>query len=1246
MSTALTLRGAPQGHLLRGAPQGHLLRGAGGGGGKGGGGSSHTPTEAPDSLRSRQYARVLDMVSEGEIEGLVGGLRGVYLDDTPVENQDGTRNFSGIAIDWRNGTQAQSYLPGFPAVENEVAVSTQVTAAAPVVRQISNPNINAARVTVSIPQLTWQNPSNGDLGGTSVEIAIDVQSDGGGWVPAKIRTVNAPLAVGGLIAHSAGVPLLSASVGIAWTGVASLTTQYCHWVLEWRAYGSSDPWVQFASGVLSGSGRYDPDPAYGTNGDGFYYKQVPHWEGGLVSQWVSYEEYLAATTRIAAPSASAVGNFTAPSEAAYEFRAVMTSGSGSIGISGATAYRWSGNDIINGKTTSKYQRAYRIPLTGSGPWDIRVRRVSGDSTQQNLQNKTWFESYTEIIDAKLRYPNSAIVGLQVDSSQFRTIPRRGYHIRGLRVRVPSNYDPITRTYTGVWDGTFQVAWSNNPAWCFYDLLTSERYGLGAFIDADQVDKWELYQIGRYCDEMVPDGFGGEEPRFTCNLYLQTRQEAYSVLSSMASIFRGMAWWSSGAVTASADMPGDPVMLFTAANVVDGAFSYSGSSLKARHTVALVSWNDPADRYRQKIEYVPDDAGIALYGVIETEVLAAGCTSRGQAHRFGRWILYSERLETETVTFRCGMDGTYLAPGCVIQTQDAARAGKRFGGRVVSATPSEVTIDAGVTIEPGKTYTLSVILPDGSLESRTVTNGTGSATALAVSPAFSAAPVANAIWVLAASDLLPESWRVLGVAEVEPGTLEVTALAHRPDKYDAVEQNLMLEPLPTSAYSTSPAAVTNLAAAESLYLVTPTIVGNRVTLSWSGEQPFYTVSWQRDGDNLQTRDVTVPTCSIDGIAPGIYTFSVVAVNAIGRRSPPATVVAEVYGLHAPPANVAGFALAPLGGLALLTFAASADLDVIVGGRLLLRHSPNANASWDEAIAIGVDVPGTATSAVAPLLAGRYLAKWEDGSGNVSEAATSIVTTAANVIALNYVAAVAGHPGWAGGKTGTQYLPEFGALGLSSADDWDSDELIDAEDDVDFGGGVATAGAYALGAIDLGSVQVARVSAALEVSPADMNATWDSDELMDSASMVDGDVVAGLDARLWVRTTDDDPAGTPTWSAWAPLALADVSARAYEFELRLASPGGSYNVLVSAATATVDMPDRTESFDDVVSGAGTYSVAFSRPFMVPPALGITAQDMATGDYYEIANKTESGFDITFRNAAGAAVSRSFDAIVRAY
>lgn len=1070
------------------------IRGAGGG--KGGGGG-RTPQEAPDNLRSRAYARVIDCLSEGEIEGLVAGLKSIYLDDTPIENEDGSRNFIGVAAAWRTGTQAQGYVPGFAAVENEVAVATEVKTTSPIVRAVSNTNLNAVRVTVSVPQLTYQNPNTGDLSGTSVEIAIDVENDGGGF--AEVR-----------------------------------------------------------------------------------------------------------------------------------------------------------RDTLSGKTTSRYQRSYRIDLPHPGPWQVRVRRITADSTQSNLQNKTFWDSYTEIIDAQLRYPNSALVALQVDAAQFQRIPRRGYKIKGLRVRVPINYDPATRSYSGTWDGTFKIAWTDNPAWCFYDLLTAERYGLGAYIDEAQVDKWSLYEIGRYCDELVPDGFGGMEPRFTCNLYLQSRQEAYAVLQQMASIFRGMVWWSQGAITAVADMPSDPVALFTEANVIDGAFSYSGSSAKQRHTVALVAWNDPSDMYRQKIEYVEDVEGIKLYGIRETEVVAIGCTSRGQAHRVGRWLLYTERMEAETVTFRAGLEAALVYPGAVIQIQDASRAGQRFGGRIRAATTTSITLDAAVTIEPDKTYQLSVILPDGTIETRAVTSPAGSQTVLTVSSAYSAAALAGAIWVLAAADLVPTAWRVVAVEEVESGSqVQITALAHRPDKYASIEHGLVLEPLPTTALAASPpAAPRDLTVTESLYLAALGVVAVHVTVSWLpvDRAIHYEITWRAGIDNPQTVTVSSPSYDIAPAAPGLYEIAVRAVDAIGRRSPASTLTMSIAGKTAPPADVTGLALAALGGQAHLSFDPPPDLDVVVGGSLRVRHSPwLVNATWEDAVDIGAAIPGSATSAVLPLLSGTYLAKWVDSSGNESHNAVAVSTDAPDVLALNVVESVTEHPTWSGTKNGVAYGPDWGGIKLDSRDtiasrtdpvsDWPRLSVL---------GGVRASGEYlSATTVDLGAVYTSRLTAMLRVRTLD-----EADTIAQRADNVTlwpsvvGQAVTDATARLYVRTTDDDPAGAPTWSAWQPFMVADWTARAFQFRLALESASPDHNIVVLELSVTVDMLDRLEQASGIVSGAGTKMITFSVPFKSVKAIAVTAENMASGDYYVIENRTNSGFDITFRNASGTAVSRTFDWIAKGY
>lgn len=1084
-----------------------LIRGAGGGGGKGGGGgSARVAQEAPDNLRSRSYAQIIDLVSEGEIEGLVDGLKSVYLDDTPIQNADGSNNFTGITLETRNGTQAQSYIPGFPAVESETAVGLEVKTTASIVRTVTNSNVNAVRVTVAIPSLTSQDKSTGDISGTSVQFAVDIQTNGGGYVE-----------------------------------------------------------------------------------------------------------------RI--------------------------------------------NDTISGKTTSRYERSYRIDLSGTGPWDIRVRRITDDSTSSALSNKTYFASYTEVIDAKLRYPNSAIIGLRVDAAQFQSIPSRSYDMKLLKVQVPSNYDAETRTYTGSWNGTFQVAWTDNPAWCFYDLVTNERYGLGKFVTAAQVDKWALYQIGKYCDELVPDGFGGTEPRFTCNAYVQGRQDAYKVIQDFASCFRAMTHWATNSITAVQDSPSDAVALFTNANVINGTFSYSGSSAKARHTVALVRWNDPEDMFRQKVEYVEDRVGIDRYGYIETDVVAFACTSRGQANRVGRWLLFSERLETESVVFKTGLEGAVARPGQIIQVADADRAGTRQGGRVSSgSTTLVINLDQAPTGALGGQ--LSVVAQDGSIQTGTVTNV--SANQLTVSPEFSTAPAQNSIWILSTSDVEAQTFRVMSVVESGQGEYEIAGIAHDPEKYDAVENGLVLEPRQISTLSDPPPAPENLVISESLY-ESRAEVRTRISVSWDyvAQADSYMVSYKReDGNYANLPPTNANSIDIDDVQPGLYTIRVVSQTAIGKKSlTSATATKQIFGKTLPPENVTNFSLVPMSGNAMLSWDLAPDLDVQVGGYVRIRYTPlTTGQDWNNAVDIMPALPGTTQHATSPLLNGTYMAKFVDSSGNQSVTASSIVTTVPYADALNVVQTYTESPLFAGVKSGCVVAVE--GLELDSAITIDEDtDLIDDWPLIGAIGGLESSATYNFAnTLDLGAVYPTRITASIQTFAFDMGSVVDSrTDLLDAWLDIDGDKVDNANASLYMRTTTDilgngyvaasyydDGYCTldATWTEWKPFFVSEYSAAGFQFQARLTTADVTNNIAIQGLTVTADMPDRTDAQSSVVSGAGTKSVTYTAPFMATPTIGITAQSMASGDYYEITNKTSSGFDIIFKNSGGTAISRTFDVMAKGY
>lgn len=1210
------------------------IQGAGGGG-KDDGGGGRVAVEAPDTLRSIQYAKGIDAVSEGEIVGLVNGLKSVFLDDTPLQNENGTYNFNNVIIEQKTGSQAQSYLPGFDGAESENSVGTEVKFASPVTRTITNTDATAVRVTLGFPQLTNQNTSTGDLNGTSVEVAIDVQNNGGGFIPQILRFIfNSSVfsAASGIYTNT--VDSTKFNITVQWTSQDYQTEQSCTFEMQYRLVGAGS-WTTYTTHTFFGR----PQTLAFITGGSIYNTQYD-------IQSKTFQLELASGQ--------------------YEFRANKTTGSiqqtsfyliggfgntltglsygGSVAIKYAEAYVPAYTDVISGKCTSRYQRAYRIELPAGGEWDIRVRRITADSTVTAVQNKTFWDSYTEIVDAKLRYPNTAYFAFKIDSKNFSSIPVRGYEIYGIKVQIPSNYNPITRVYTGVWDGTFTTAWTDNPAWIFYDIVTNSRYGLGDIIDASQVDKWALYTIAQYCDEFVEDGFGGIEPRFTCNMYIQTREEAYRVVANIASIFRGIAYWSAGEITVSQDAPSDPVQLFTKSNIVGGQFNYSGSSGKVRHTVALISWNDPLDGYRQKVEYVADDEAIARYGIVQTEIAAIGCTSRGQAHRVGKWLIYSEINETETISFTAGLDTVFCGVGSIIKTQDPIRAGKRFGGRTLAgSTTSSIEIDNPVTIESGKTYELSVILPDGTVETQPVNNVAGYTSALTVSTAFSAIPLDYAIWVLSANDLVPETWRVVSMTEVDKTQIQITALAYDSRKYDAVEQNLILEPLQTSLVSAGqPDQVTNLTVTETLYLSGLSVVATKAIVSWdsSNNANTYRLEYRKENENpVIVNSITANTYEIAPIEEGDYTFSVFAVNALGRRSQATTVTETIYGKTTPPNNVTDFNMVALSGYAHLTWAQSTDLDVLVGGYMRIRFTPDlVNPQWANSVDIGTSIAGNATSVNLPLLTGSYLAKWVDSTGNESEAESIISSDAASLISLNVLQTISEAPAFAGTKTNVEL--NGSSIRIISGDDIDDLGLIDLLTDWDNLSNVRASGTYFFAnSLDLGSVQTSRLVSDIEILAEDLLQLVDNIPLIDNLTLIDG-IVNDVEIMLYVRTTNDDPLATPTWSAWQSFFVGDWTARAFEFKAELTSGTIYHNLNVNKLSVIVDMPDRDEYGEDIVSGTSTYTVTYSKPFQISPALSITAQNMATGDYYVISNKTAAGFDIDFYNLSAVQVSRTFD------
>lgn len=540
---------------------------------------------------------------------------------------------------------------------------------------------------------------------------------------------------------------------------------------------------------------------------------------------------------------------------------------------------------FNGKASSTYTRTHRIELSGAtSQYTVRVVRLTADTTSTYIRDTTTVVGYTSIVDGKMRYPLSAVIALSMDAAQFSSVPLRSYNLKGLLVKYPSNYDPDTHTYYGAWDGSFVTGWTNNPAWIFYDLVLNTRYGLGKKVDATMIDRYSLYQIAQYCDVMVSDGKGGTEPRFTCNCYIQSRTDAYKVLQDLASVFRGMAYWSAGAVVATADMPSDPVYVYTAANVVGGQFKYVGSSLKTRYTVALVTWNDPENAYQSTVEYVEDADGVARYGINKAEVTAFGCTSRSQAQRVGQWYILTSRYETNAVTFSVGLDGTLAQPGQIIAVADPARAGRRMGGRIHSATDTaHITVDA-LMAQAAIGDTFTVVAPSGIAEASTISAISGNM--VTVNPPLAVTPNPGSVYMVESSTVQSQLFRVVSVAEKEGITFEITATQHEPGKYAAIDNGAAIDPRPITGLPLNTQAAPTGVTVSQYVVVDQGIAKTNMTLSWAAAPSAvsYVAQWKKDnGDWVEAGSTGGTSIDVHNIYQGAYIMRVRAVNGLGVSS---------------------------------------------------------------------------------------------------------------------------------------------------------------------------------------------------------------------------------------------------------------------------------------------------------------------------------------------------------------------------
>ncbi len=1087
-----------------------LIQGAGGGGGgKGGGSSSRTPTELDDSLKSEQFVSILELLCEGEIEGLDDGAKSVFLDDTPIQNTDGSVNFDNFTVALAFGTQAQPHIPN-PAggIQNERSVNVEVTNAASVTRSITDSDIDRVRVTITVPSLQAVE-DDGDIVGNSVSIKIQLQYDGGG------------------------------------------------------------------------------------------------------------------------------------------FNDVLT-------------------DTISGKSSSRYQRDYLLELTGSFPVDLRVVRTSADETSTKRASSTFFSSYTEIQDEKLAYPNSALAGLRFSSKQFQNIPRRKYLIRGTKVRIPSNgtVDTTTHlgriTYSGLFNGTLSAAtWTSDPAWCLYDLLTDTRYGCS--VPESSLDVFDFYEISRYCNELVDDGKGGQEPRFSLNLLLNTRDEVYNVIQQLTSIFRGISYYGAGSLVLRQDKPADSQYLLGPSNVVDGLFTYSGTAEKTRHTCATVAWQSYDTLGDVEYEYIEDHEAVAKYGIVNKDVKAIGCYSQGQAHRLGKWLLTSERLLSETVSFAVSIDaGIAVTPGIVIDVADPLRAGTRRSGRVSSSTTTVVTIDSDtdLSVNLAASPTLSVLLPTGLVETKTISSISG--TAITVSSAFSEAPQSQAIYLIQTSDIQSQQYRIVSVAEGGDGTVGVTAVAYNESIYAAVEQDIALTTRDISNLNGTPSAPEGLSGTEFLYQEGQT-VHTGFDLSWQHDRVNvneFRVKYKLNNDNFIELNTSNPSITLRNLKAGTLTVQIRATNYLGKQSATASATFTLLGKTAVPGDVQNLSIEPISAnSARLRWDQTVDLDVKVNGLVHIKHSnlTDGSATWPNSVDLIPAVGGNSTEAIVPLVEGEILVKFEDELGNKSTNATSVLVDfpdALGRVTVQTRREDQDSPPFQGTKTDCFYSDDLDALVIDGNDNLDDVTDVDAITSFDFLGDILGSAEYQFNStLDLGAVFSLDLKRRFVTRAFFPNDTIDArTALIDTWNDFDGTEADAVNAKLYMRRTQTDPSGSPTYSDWKQFVAGTFRGRGFQFKAELESNDIAQNILIDELGYEATFQRREETGQPTASGTSTKSVTFANAFFVGtsalgnsnnflPSIGITVQNLGNGERVNVSSVTGTGFNLDVLDSGGSNVDRNF-------
>ena len=1094
-----------------------------------GGGGSHPPppqpTRVPDTLHSRQFATIQDLISEGEIEGFAtaskenrqkgtanynrAALKDVFLNDTPVLKSTANSanpattdfNHQDVTFVPRFGTSSQNFIAGIRTSESPTAVGVTVTQSSPVTRTISNTNVDAVKVTLTWPQLQ-KVTNDGDILGVTVRYKVQIQYNSGGF---------------------------------------------------------SDVIV----------------------------------------------------------------------------------------------------DKVTGRSADAYQRDLRINLTGAFPVDVRVVRTTADPPNSNTRSEFQFTSFSEIIDNRSRYLNSAYTHLRLDSEKFSSIPTRKYRIRGIKVRIPGagasgSGTPQVDNATGrinypsgyIFNGVMGAAvYTNCPSMILLDLLTNSRYGLGDHISDSNLDLFSFVAASKYANEEVDDGTGSgtKEARFSCNVNIQKESEAFDVINDLSSVMKCMPIWTAGAITITQDKPTDPSYLFNLSNIASAGFSYTGSSLKQRHSVVRVSYFN-MDSQEIDYEVVEDSTAINKFGVSVKQIKAFGCTSRNQAARLGRSILFAEQRESEVISFTTSIDsGAVVRPGSVIAVNDPVRAGARRGGRVVAATTTKITIDSpGNTTLPdiSDNPKISVILPDGTVEERNIVNYTGGNEAN-VSSAFSQTPNVNTIYLLSSTSLETQLFRVITVEEQDDVTYQISALSYIPGKYAFIEDGTTLPERNVSLLTELKDPPGNLIVEETTVVIN-NIARSKVIISWQPVQGVskYSVSYKFEDGNYITGESYSPDFEILDSQKGNYEVQVSSYNALLQLSSVATTKTFVaQGKTALPDNVSNLTVEPITEQFIrLRFNQSTAIDVLQGGRVYVSHTnrTGANATFETAQDIIQAVAGNSSEVICPALTGSYLLKFQDDGGRFSPTAAKVELTLPNIADSAIVKTDredTDSTPYNGAKSNVQYDSTKGGLVLI-------DPTANAIGTYDF-----------VDTLDLGATFSLVLKRHFQGTGFYTGDQFDNrTDLIDTWTDFDGTEANDANAKIAVRTTTDDPSSSPNYTNFNDFANGTFRARAFQFRITLETADTAQNMNLQQAGYSATMLSRTEQSSLISSGSGAKAVSFTAPFFTGtsglgnansflPSVGIFPQNMATGDYFEVTNISGTGFTVHFKNISNASISKNF-------